>query len=105
MVIRESEAPDYTIELQPNYNFDLLSINYVPLVSLTYKTDTSKVQQLIHGFVQGETSETWIKPKEKNQYGRLEYLTLLDNYGRKLTRRYGSKKQRRFGPFPFTRMR
>ena len=82
-VIRESAAPDYVIELQPDYNFKQLSINCMPLKKLTYKTDCRKVHQIIHGFVQGETAETWIRPKERNQDGRLDYLTLLAHYGGK----------------------
>ena len=51
------------------------------MTSLTYKTYASKVQQRIHGFVQGETAETWIKPKERNQDERLDYLSITDHYG------------------------
>ena len=82
-VIRNYEAPDYTIELQPDYNFEKLLINCVTLNALTYKTDTSKVHQLIHGFVHGETSETWINHKLKNQNGLLDYLSLMAHYGGK----------------------
>ena len=55
----------------------------MPLTSLTYKTDARKVHQLIDGFVQGETSETWIKPKENRQYVQIYYLALLARYGGK----------------------
>ena len=71
-MIRDSEAPDYTIELQPSYNFKQLSINCVLLTGLTEKTDARKVHQLIHGFAQGETSDTWTKSKEKKQYGGVD---------------------------------
>ena len=67
-VIRESAAPDYAIELQPNYNFEKLSTNCVLLTGFNYKTYDREVHQLIHGFVQGETTDTWIKPKERKQY-------------------------------------
>ena len=80
-VVRESEAPDYTIESQPHYDFYQFSINFVPLTGLTYKTDASKLHQLIHGFVKGETPKTWINPKEKKQDVRLDYLSLLSHYG------------------------
>ena len=53
----------------------------MPLAGLTYKIDSRKVNQIIHGFVQGETTETWINPKESNQDGRLDYLALLTHYG------------------------
>ena len=53
----------------------------MPLTGLNYKTYSRKVHKLIHGFVQGEISKTWINPKEKKQDGRIDYLALLDNYG------------------------
>ena len=81
--IRNSEAPDYTIESQPNYNFEQFSINCMLVTGLTYKTYARKLHQLIHEFVQGETAETWIKPKEGKQYGKLGYLSLLAHYGGK----------------------
>ena len=80
-MIRECAAPDYAIDSQPNYGFEQLSINCVPLAGLTYKTYSRKVHQLIYGFVQGENAETWINPKESNQDGRLDYLALLTHYG------------------------
>ena len=91
-MIRESAAPDYTIESQSDYDSKQLSINCVPLIALTYKIDASKVHQLIHGLVQGETAETWINPKERKQDGQLNYLALLAQCGGKVTRRCGSKK-------------
>ena len=57
-MIRECAAPDYAIESQPDYDFEKLFINCVPLASLTYNIDARKLHQLIHSFVQGETSET-----------------------------------------------
>ena len=62
-VIIKSEASNSTLESQTDYYFDQLSINSVPLTGLTYKTYARKVHQLIHGFVKGETADTWIKPK------------------------------------------
>jgi hypothetical protein len=38
---------------------------------------------LIHGFVQGETTKTWIKPEEKRQNGRLDFKALHAHYGGK----------------------
>ena len=55
-VISECAVPDYAIESQPDYGFGQFSINCVPLAGLTYKTDARKVHQLIHGFLQGETT-------------------------------------------------
>ena len=51
------------------------------MTGLTYKTDARKVHQLIHGFVQGETAETWINLKEKKLDCQLEYLALLSHHG------------------------
>jgi hypothetical protein len=53
------------------------------LVGVFYKTDARKVHQLIHGFVQGEIAETWIKHKEKRQNGRLDFKALQAHYGGK----------------------
>ena len=58
-------------------------INCVPLTDLNYKIDARKVHQLIHVLVKVETSNTWIKPKENMQYGQLDYLSLLAQYGGK----------------------
>ena len=68
-VIRESETPYYTRELQTEYDFEQLLINCVLLTGLTYKKYTRKLHQVIHGFVPGETTETWIKHKERKQDG------------------------------------
>ena len=80
-MIWESAAQDYTIELQPEYDFEQLSIIYVPMTGLKYKTYDRKVHQLIHGFLKGETTETWINPRERKQDDRLDYLSLLAYYG------------------------
>ena len=66
-MIRECASPDYAIELQPDYDFGQLSINCMSLTGLTYKKYARKVNQLIHGFVQDETAEKWIKTKKRKQ--------------------------------------
>jgi hypothetical protein len=53
-----------------------LSVNSAPLNGLVFKMDARKVHELIHGFVQGETAETWIKPTEKQQNGRHDFQAL-----------------------------
>lgn len=78
-VIRASEAPDYSDEADGD--FDALSILCAPLKGLVFKVDATKVHQLLHGFVQGEVAETWIKPKEKKKNGRIDFLALQDHYG------------------------
>ena len=80
-VIRENEEPDYEEEDEEDFDFERLSIKCAPLEGIMYKTDARKVHQLIHGFVQGETAETWIKPKEKKQDGRLDFKALKAHYG------------------------
>ena len=52
-----------------DYEYKQLSINSVPLTGLTYKENARKVHHLIHDFVQGETAETWIKPKDSKKDG------------------------------------
>ncbi len=79
-IIRENDEPDYDNEDKADYDFEQLSIKCAPLVGVFYKTDARKVHQLIHGFVQGETAETWIKPKEKRQNGRLDFKALQAQY-------------------------
>ena len=80
-VIRDNDDPDYSLEEEDDYDFEQLAISCAPLTGLIFKSDARKVHQLIHGFVQGETSETWIKPKEKRQNGRLDYKALQAHYG------------------------
>ena len=50
------------------------------LTVVTYKKDSRKVHQLIHGFVQVQTVAMWIKTKENKQDSRLYYLDLLSQY-------------------------
>ena len=69
--------------MQTDYDFEKLSIDCVPLTELIYKTGSIKVHQILHGSVQGENSDTRIKPKESKKYGRLDYLALLAQYGGK----------------------
>ena len=80
-MISECAVPDYAILLQPDYDFNQLSINCVPLTGLNYKTDAWKVHKLIHGFVEGETADTWINPKDRKQNGQLDYLAILTHCG------------------------
>jgi hypothetical protein len=67
-----------------NGNIEQLSIASAPLVGNGYKTDAQKVQQLI-GFVQEETTETEIKPKEKKQDGRNDIKALRAYYGEEVS--------------------
>jgi Ca2+-binding EF-hand superfamily protein len=82
-VICENDDPDYEDEDEEDFDFEQLSIKCAPLVGVFYKIDARKVHQLIQGFVQGETAETWIKPKEKRQNGRLNFKALQAHYGGK----------------------
>jgi hypothetical protein len=68
-IICENDEPDYDEEDEEDFDFEQLSIKCAPLIGVFYKIDARKVHQLIHGFVQGETAKTWIKPKEKRQNG------------------------------------
>jgi len=80
-VIREESEPDYTIEEEPGFDFEQLCINCAPLTGLVFQTDARKVHQLIHGFVQAEIAETWIKPKERRKNGRIDFFALQAHYG------------------------
>jgi hypothetical protein len=80
-IIRDNAQPDYTLEDEQDFDFEQLAILCAPLTGLVFKTDSRKVHQLIHGFCQAETSETWIKPVEKRQNGRLDYQALQAHYG------------------------
>ena len=42
------------------------------------------LHQMIHGFVQGLTAETWIKSSEKRQDGWVEFKALQAHYGVKV---------------------
>ena len=50
-----------------------MSISWDPLYKLTYQTDAHKVHQMIHGFMKGETSKTWIKPIEKKRDVQVDF--------------------------------
>ena len=72
-IIHDDDAPNYDEEDEADPDFEQLCVDAAPLVGLLYKTDAKRVHQLIHGFVQGETAETWINPTECRQNGRLDY--------------------------------
>jgi hypothetical protein len=80
-IIRENDQPDYSLEQTADYDFEQLAVNCAPITGQVFKTDARRVHQLIHGFVQNETAETWIKPREKRHNGRLDYQALLAHYG------------------------
>jgi hypothetical protein len=82
-IICENDEPNYDNEDKEDFDFEQLSIKCAPLVRVFYKTDVRKVHQLIHGFVHGETAETWIKPKEKPPNGWLDFKALQAHYGGK----------------------
>ena len=62
------------------------------LAGLNYNTDSMKLIKIIHGFVQSETAATWINPKERNQDGQLDYLSLLAHYGDEVKKTVRSKE-------------
>jgi hypothetical protein len=80
-IIRINQAPDHALEEEPDYDFQQLTVAAAPLSGAAFKTDARRVHQLIHGFVQGEIAETWIKPKEKKQDGRIDFQALQAHYG------------------------
>jgi hypothetical protein len=104
-VICESDEPDYEDEDEEDFNFEQLSIKCAPLVGVFYKTDARKVHQLIHGFVQGETSELGSSLKRKgrtvNSILKLFRLTTVA----KGTSQSGSRRLRSLGTRSTTRMK
>jgi hypothetical protein len=80
-IIRANQAPYHALELENDFDFQQLTVNAAPLSGAVFKTDARRVRQLIHGFVQGEIAETWIKPKEKKQDDRIDFLALQVHYG------------------------
>jgi hypothetical protein len=77
--IRDNEEADYSDE--DNGNFEQLSIKCTPLTGLVFDADALKVHQLVQGFVQGETAETWVKPHERRKNGRVDVASLTAHYG------------------------
>ncbi len=80
-IIRTNEQPDCALENQADCDFEQLAVNCAPLTGQVFKTDAHRVHQLIHGFVQNESAETWIKPRERRRNGRLDYQALLAHHG------------------------
>jgi hypothetical protein len=78
-LLREHDAPDYREE--GVLDFESLCILCTPMFGIGYKQDARKLHQLLHGFVQGETAETWIKAFLRKQDGRVDYKGLLGHFG------------------------
>ena len=90
-MIREYAATDFTIELQLDYEFKHFSNNCVPLSGLTYKIDTRKVHQLIHGFVQ-EKPQRWGSSLKKGS--KMAYWTTYQYWITKGAKAKGGANQR-----------
>ena len=104
-MIRECAAPEYAIELQPNYDFKKFTINCVRLAGLTYKIDTKKVHLLIHRFVQGKLHRRGSSPKVEIKIDGWNTYNYWRTMRKKVTRRCGSKKQGCFRHHLYTIMR
>jgi hypothetical protein len=103
-IFRENDEPDYDKEgeeEEEEFDFEQLSIKCASLVGVFYKTHARKVRQLIHGYVQRETAEIWIKPKEKRQSSQLDLKLFRLTTVAKGTNQSGSRKLRSSGT-PFT---
>jgi hypothetical protein len=105
-VIRENEDPDYEDEdnNDDNDDFEQLLIKCAPLSGLIFKTDAHKVHQFIHGFMQGETAETWIKPREKRQDSQTDFKALQAHYGGEGSKSIRIRKPRFLGTHFSTRV-
>ena len=86
-VICEKPYPNYDGEY--NKYFEQLYISCDTLSGLVYKTDVCKLNQLIHRFVQGDTSEIWIKPRENKWDVQNDLKHLQAHYGSKGKNMYG----------------
>jgi hypothetical protein len=78
-LLRESDAPDYTNEA--TLDFLQLMILCTPMHGVGFREDASKLHHLIHGFVQGETAEAWLKANLKKCNGRIDIKGLEAHYG------------------------
>ena len=90
-VICEKPYPNYDGEY--NKDFEQLYISCDTLSGIVYKTDVCKLNQLIHRFVQGDTSEIWIKPRENKRYGRVDIKSLHAHYGGKCNKAVRIKEE------------
>ena len=72
----EKQDTKYNVQYDEANDFEQLSINCAPLYRLFYKTNARKVKQMIHGFLQGDTDETWIKTWENKLYGQVNFKAL-----------------------------
>ena len=75
-VIRDNENP----EPDGHDTFVQKCIACAPLNGPHFEADARRVHQLITSFVQGETSEQWIKMNAQKQNGRRDWLALSAHY-------------------------
>jgi hypothetical protein len=76
-VIRAEVVPPYEEEY---VNHSERMINRAPHTGPFYIADSRRVHNLITGFVQGELTESWIRPLARYQDGRKDMLALRHHY-------------------------
>jgi hypothetical protein len=79
-IIRDEEAPDYELEHEIFCDYEQLTVDCAPLSGTIFSADAKTVHQLIHGFIQGETAETWTRRTANRKNGRLDYQALKAHY-------------------------
>lgn len=76
-IVRQNEFP---AEDEMYSSFNERMIHRAPLDGQYYLADSRRVHQLLHGFLQGENTESWIRGIAKYQDGRRDMIALRRHY-------------------------
>ena len=76
-IVRQNEFP---AEDEMYSSFNERMIHRAPLDGQYYLADSRRVHQLLHGFLQGENTESWIRGFAKYQDGRRDMIALRRHY-------------------------
>lgn len=76
-VVREQEIPTPGTEYA---TFNERMLNRAPLTGQYFVADTRRVHNLLTGFLQGETTDSWIRTIAKHQDGRRDMIALRRHY-------------------------
>ena len=79
-VIHENPDPNYDEKDDEAYDFEKFSNKCAPLCILICKTDARKLHQMIHVFLKGNYSKTWIKPRKEKLDGQVNLKSLHAHY-------------------------
>ena len=91
-VIRDQEVPTPGAEYQ---TLTERMIKRAPLEGPYFTADTRRVHTLLLGFLQGKTTESWIRSIARHQNGRMDMIALRRHYAGEgnATRRIGDAKR------------